>query len=273
LGENTSNDGEKQRIECAGETIGWVTGAKGSQVLAHWLSYLSSQALELDSLADETLNCYREVNLLYSLHGKLTASLDPQVVCNVAIEEARRLIHYSAAAVMLLEEPARKLVRAAGFRPMPDEVTWGEGFIGCCAQFNKAEIVNNVRSDHRHSPTEKSFGSMLCSPLELNNRLLGVIVLASESVDVYTAGDLKLLNTLASQSAPVIANALTHEKMLQEAKEREERLEQQIRKLRIELDETRQAKKVAEITETEYFKSLRSEAELLRNIISSPADK
>jgi hypothetical protein len=55
--------------------------------------------------------------------------------------------------------------------------------------------------------------------------------------------------------------------MLREAKDREERLQQQIREMRIELDEARQATQVAEITESDYFQQLRHQANNLREII------
>lgn len=81
------------------------------------------------------------------------------------------------------------------------------------------------------------------------------------------AADLKLLNTVASQAAPAIENALLYEKALREAREREERLQQQIQALRIELDEVRQAKQVEEITETNYFQQLLSKADDLRELL------
>lgn len=55
--------------------------------------------------------------------------------------------------------------------------------------------------------------------------------------------------------------------MAQEVYAREQRLKQQIQELKIEIDEAKQAKKVAEITETEYFKSLREQAGSLRRLI------
>jgi hypothetical protein len=97
--------------------------------------------------------------------------------------------------------------------------------------------------------------------------VLGIIALVSETDIIYTAKHLKLLNTLALQAAPAIENALLHEKTLREAKEREQRLQRQIQELRIELDEARQDKQVAEITESDYFQQLRGEAEDLRKII------
>ena len=48
---------------------------------------------------------------------------------------------------------------------------------------------------------------------------------------------------------------------------REQRLRQEVQDLRIVIDETRQAKQVAQITETDYFQRLRSQAGQLRNIV------
>lgn len=45
---------------------------------------------------------------------------------------------------------------------------------------------------------------------------------------------------------------------------RERRLKQEVRKLRIEIDEVRAARQVAEITETEYFQDLQRKVSKLR---------
>jgi Mrp family chromosome partitioning ATPase len=47
-------------------------------------------------------------------------------------------------------------------------------------------------------------------------------------------------------------------------------LEQQIQALRIEVDESRQTKKVAEITESDYFKRLSQQADDLRRLVTDP---
>jgi hypothetical protein len=53
---------------------------------------------------------------------------------------------------------------------------------------------------------------------------------------------------------------------------REDRLKQQVQELRIVIDEVRQEKKVAEITESDYFQRLRGQADQPRSILaeSSP---
>jgi two-component system, cell cycle response regulator len=58
--------------------------------------------------------------------------------------------------------------------------------------------------------------------------------------------------------------ARVFQRMAREIQGREERLKQQVQELRIEIDEARKARQVAEITETEYFQQLRKKAKELR---------
>jgi two-component system, cell cycle response regulator len=62
----------------------------------------------------------------------------------------------------------------------------------------------------------------------------------------------------------------TFQRMALEVRAREERLRQEVRELRIEIDERRQTEKVAEITGTDYFKNLRDRAKELRRIVADP---
>lgn len=56
-------------------------------------------------------------------------------------------------------------------------------------------------------------------------------------------------------------------RMADEVRAREDRLRAEVRDLRIEIDDARQTKKVAEITQTDYFRDLRSRAGDLRRIM------
>jgi hypothetical protein len=55
--------------------------------------------------------------------------------------------------------------------------------------------------------------------------------------------------------------------MASEIYAREQNLKRQVQQLRIELDEARQARQVAEITESDYFRELEAKAQDLRQII------
>jgi DNA-binding response OmpR family regulator len=58
--------------------------------------------------------------------------------------------------------------------------------------------------------------------------------------------------------------ARVFQRMAAEVRSREERLTQEVRQLRIEIDEARAARQVAEITQTEYFQDLQAKASQLR---------
>ena len=66
--------------------------------------------------------------------------------------------------------------------------------------------------------------------------------------------------------------ARVFQSMAREVYAREQRLKQQVQELRIELSQARQARQVAEITETDYFRQLQAEAQNLRDILAGTSD-
>ena len=75
------------------------------------------------------------------------------------------------------------------------------------------------------------------------------------------------LDPVAAREDALGQLARTFQRMAGEVRAREERLRAEVRELRIEIDEARQARQVAEITDTDYFRSLRDRAKDLRRTI------
>jgi DNA-binding response OmpR family regulator len=96
---------------------------------------------------------------------------------------------------------------------------------------------------------------------------VGHVIDAASAVEAGSF-DVESLNAVASRGDALGSLARMFQQMAREIHERERRLRQQIHLLRIEIDETRQAQKVAEITETDYFQKLRQQAAALRQIIA-----
>jgi adenylate cyclase len=270
LGDDSENLPAQFPVEFEGEVLGWVMGGQQAADLAALLAYQASKEAEKKTLAEEVLDRYREVNLLYNISEKLAASLELESVVEVALEEASRLIAGSRGALMLADDTSGGLETASCFGHEEDKarhVEPGRGIFGSVAQSNKAEIINEVETDPRAGEDDHGICSLVCAPLSAKQKVMGVIFIGNEEPVTYTAADLKLLNTIASQAAPAIENALLYQKELKAAKEREARLQQQIKELRIELSEAKQQQKVAEITETDYFQGLLSQADDLRAIM------
>lgn len=74
------------------------------------------------------------------------------------------------------------------------------------------------------------------------------------------------LDDVAARKDALGRLARVFQQMAREVYAREQRLKLKVKQLRIELDEARQAHKVAEVTETEFFQDLLVQADDLRNI-------
>jgi CheY-like chemotaxis protein len=67
--------------------------------------------------------------------------------------------------------------------------------------------------------------------------------------------------------------ARVFQSMAREVRAREQRLRQEVRELRIEIDEARKANQVAEITETDYFQQLQQKAQSMRRRAQPPSEE
>lgn len=209
----------KYPVTAQGEIIGWVFGEENVSVIAHLLSYLANEELEKRALARETLEKYKEINLLYRISAKMTACLDLKEVAKLVIDEARKIIEATNGSVMLLNPETGNfdIIATFGqeFNPKAP-IGLGKGIAGDVILTGRAEIVNNVRADPRFVEGRNQIISLMCAPLKTKDEIIGVINLSSEKPVNYTAADLKLLMALASQAASAIENALLHENKLKE---------------------------------------------------------
>jgi two-component system, cell cycle response regulator len=102
--------------------------------------------------------------------------------------------------------------------------------------------------------------------LEQVSRVTG----AAEALEVGGFAPASLADVAArSDALGVLARRFAT--MAAEVRAREERLRAEVVELRIEIDQARQAKRVSEITDTDFFKDLRSRASTLRHTVRGDA--
>jgi serine phosphatase RsbU (regulator of sigma subunit) len=120
------------------------------------------------------------------------------------------------------------LRNAASFGPTSSDFVDGSGpllpgsrFAASILERGIAEIVNNCDSDPRAGDSERTLKALICAPLRAGQRTVGIIALASDAADAsYSAADLKLLNTIALQTAAAIANSILCAEMVDAAQAR-----------------------------------------------------
>ncbi|MCI0528630.1 MAG: hypothetical protein L0Y56_14420, partial [Nitrospira sp.] len=76
LGDASSSPWGRYPVQLTGEVIGWVTGGEKALAIASLLNYLATHELEKKTLAWETLDKYKELNLLYEIADKVGPCLD-----------------------------------------------------------------------------------------------------------------------------------------------------------------------------------------------------
>jgi CheY-like chemotaxis protein len=100
---------------------------------------------------------------------------------------------------------------------------------------------------------------------------VGYVTAAAATVEAGTF-DHSSLDAVAARTDALGQLARVFQRMAQEVRAREARLEQQVHDLRIQIDQARQAKKVAEITDSAYFQRLRQQASQLRTMFEEGAE-
>jgi serine phosphatase RsbU (regulator of sigma subunit) len=205
-------------------SLGWVSGPAHAKAIASLLDHLVAKEAERKALGAEVLHLYREVNLIYSFSEKLAALLDSERVSHLTLQEARHLIVATDGVIMLLDEQTGALDVVAGFgeeMPRLKGFTRGRGILGAVAESGVGEIVNDIDTDARRVTRQTALKALICAPLKVGEHVIGVIALASTMPMAYTAAELKLLTTLALQTATAIENARLFERTVQASRERE----------------------------------------------------
>jgi hypothetical protein len=219
--------------------LGWVTGPPAAAgAAASLLTHLAAQESERRALAGEVLHLYREVHLIEYLSEQLTALLDLSAVGQSALDQARRLIAASHGGILVRDEPCGPLHSVASFGDSGDgtaaPLNPSSRFAASIVERGIAEVINDCAADPRALESERCLRSLICAPLRAKQRTVGVIALANALGTPYTTVDLKLLNTIALQTAAAIENSLLCSEMVVAARDRA-----QLASLQKELDTAR----------------------------------
>lgn len=206
-------------IRVGEESIGEVHATRGVDALAATLAMAGSWEQDRRALGRETLDRYKEINLLYRVSEKLTTSLGVESVATLFVDEARGCVRSTGAALLLRDENRQQLVVTAssgqGCGPFTTVATDRE-LVGAVYTAGKAEIVNDVSADPRCIQTAVAVQSMIAVPLKSSAETIGVLLVFHEAAGQYSAADLKLLSALGTIAASAIENLRVHEQLVAE---------------------------------------------------------
>lgn len=207
------------------ELLGWVKGDDKAQVIADLLMELVKKEAEKKRLGAEVLNLYQEVNLIFNFSEKLAQTIDPAAIAATTLDEASHVIRSDNGVVILWDEVKRKLqvfASKGGHFFEEEQANKSIGLLLHIAFSGQSEIVGDTAALAGAGLILPEVKSLIYSSLKVKRRIMGAVILGSNEAAPYSAGDLKLLTTLALQSSSAIESALLYEKNIKEAREKEE---------------------------------------------------
>ncbi len=157
-----------------------------------------------------------KLRALYDLGQKLILLQDARQIAEDVLDIAARVIDLHDSDFFLVDEARRELYLVArrGCLDTADEVRLpldGEkGIILVAARSGELVYVPDVRRDPRYVHTGFSAVSELVVPIQIEDRVLGVLNVESEQLDAFSAADQELLCILANQAALALENARLH---------------------------------------------------------------
>lgn len=207
------------------ETVGWVKGDEHANGIASLLNYLLQKEAEKKKLGTEVLNLYQEINLIFNFSEKLAQTIEPAAIAELTLHEAVHSIQSTSGIVLLWDEETNRLLSPA----KSGEPIFNEEELSNHTQLllkiglgGQSEIMSDVSQLAASGIIQPGIRSILYAALKVNHRIMGAIILAHNENIQYSAGELKLLVTLALQSSSAIESALQYEKNIREVRAREE---------------------------------------------------
>jgi HD-GYP domain-containing protein (c-di-GMP phosphodiesterase class II) len=209
---NSGNSMVSYPINAGGDDqIGFIKGSEGCALVASVIDCIAEIESDKRDLTSELLSKYREINLFYDFAENINIRTDFNEMAKLTSMQISELLNADSILIILKNENTGLLevVFAFGegaekYTPLkPEDAVIPERVI----LSGRAEIVNDLSADVELAGIlPKKTGSVLCTPLRIQNRVTGAIYLINENPIAYTSENLKLLMVFSSQIAAFIEN-------------------------------------------------------------------
>ncbi|MFQ5854683.1 MAG: sensor histidine kinase [Anaerolineae bacterium] len=194
------------------QTTAQHTFTKDETELLALIADLAAGALERARLYDDLRRQVRELSALAEASQTLTGPMYLDEMLQVIVEMTARTMNAADCSLALIED-GRLHLRATQHprEGIPEEVAIGEGLMGHVATTGETLIISDVTRDPWAAKSDwavkHGLVSMLAVPLQVRERIIGVLACYTDTPREFSSDDVKLFSTLANQTALAIENA------------------------------------------------------------------
>lgn len=171
-------------------------------------------------------------DVVQDISNQLTSKLSLEEIIETVSNPVRRILNAQTVSIGLVEEETGAIVFVPAllgplFHGLPPlRLAPGEGIAGWVAQRGEPVLSNDVYNDARfYTRSDEQSGfrtdSMLCVPLRLEDRVIGVLEAINKRPGLFDDQDLRLLQAIASPLAIALENARLHAAVVSEKRRME----------------------------------------------------
>lgn len=257
--------------------LGKTIALRSNDELGDLAGAFNQMSAQLKVQVDEVEQRNTELGMVYQIAQAITASSnDPTETLTTILDRAQQMIPFEEGEICLYV-PEENALRVRGWKGLTGSIDWrerkyplGKGFTGGIGQSRRSFLSTDITQEPGVKPiygdvVKNPVRSYVGVPLLVGDRLVGTMQLVSTKAGQFDEHSRQLLETIALQAAVAIETA-------QKVEAREAELQAQIAQLKIEVDEAKRARQVAEVTETEFFTQLQKQAQGLRSRRSGKAE-
>lgn len=209
------------------EMLSKVNGLEGMKLEAERKLTTAHEELKYKAVLEEKANIIsstnrkleeslRELSILYNISQAMSASIDPEELCNLLGQVITQNVGVQDFAILLLDPATRQLeVKAAlGFK-RNDQIRslafqLGEGITGKAVQTKKLIYIADTSADPNYlhyKGVQEEGGSFLCLPIVAKDRALGAINFSRQDKQAFSEGEIRMLGAIVAQVAIAMENA------------------------------------------------------------------
>jgi serine phosphatase RsbU (regulator of sigma subunit) len=191
------------------------------------LTLFLKRALDVRDVVSETLDRYREINLLYRIGETIGGCLDASEIPNLVLREVQRIIRADAGIVVLPAGASTRSYDDVGIKGSFGATDHVRALHAACheaiGQASETNQPSIVTIECSPEASGAGMGTILCAPIKTQGVTWGAIILGrSAGQPEFTAADGKLAMALAHQAAIAMETARLHREELKQQRLEEE---------------------------------------------------
>jgi sigma-B regulation protein RsbU (phosphoserine phosphatase) len=159
-----------------------------------------------------------ELSILNELSRVISSTMSLDNVIENVVKRSVRAVHGQQGMITLVDEQSptemRTLIRAQNSTSNHPEYHLNQNILGWMLINKKSLMSNDLTTDDRFAGIriESDFQSLLCVPLLVKNRMIGILaVFNKKDGPGFTEDDKRLLSIIATQSAQILENSRLYE--------------------------------------------------------------